>query len=88
MFCIFSLYVLPHKNQKGIKLHYTLSPNLSFSFSSVNQSVDAHTGHISMVASAVWTGFPLFSLSFCLMGRTESKSGRSKLLAAKEKLQF
>jgi len=41
-----------------------------------------------MVTSAVWTGFPLFSLAFCLLGRTESKSRRKKLPTAKEKLLF
>lgn len=50
-----------------------LSPTLSFGFSSVHPSMDAHTGHITMVTSAVWTDFPLLSLSFCLMGRQKTK---------------
>lgn len=43
------------RGEWGIKLCYSLSLNLSFSFSSVNLSVDTHIGRIRMVANALFT---------------------------------
>lgn len=43
------------RGEWGVKLCYSLSLNLRFSFSSVNLSVDTHIGRIRMVANALFT---------------------------------